>query len=293
MIEIVSVGSSSAGNSYIIRAGEAVLLLDAGLSARKIVSALDDCGLSPEDVDAVLITHEHIDHVRSIRAIAGKCCNAEVYASSGTIAGCDNFCYVPEERLNIVCRGDSFIVSGKDSEAKSPMVRCFALSHDAREPIGYSIICDGEQLTVVTDTGIITDEIFGEMKTADMLVFEANHEEQMLMYGPYPYNVKQRIKSDYGHLSNVTAGEILASLIRERLDACKEASEEEGPAYNTAPEIMLAHLSDKNNTPYQARLTIEDILHSNGYERDEHYSLSIAAREGLTGMKTRKPDSDE
>ena len=260
-MRIVSIGSSSSGNSYIVQAGSKNLLVDVGLSATKIINALETCGIEPEQVDAVLVTHEHIDHVRSVRAIAKKCPNADFYASRGTVAGCSNFEHVPESRLEIVKRHD--IIEFGDATA-----RVFGLSHDANEPLGYSIIADGEQLTIVTDTGVITDEIYHEMRSADVLVMEANHEVDMLMFGDYPYNVKMRIKSDLGHLSNVSTGEVLARLLAERV--------------NKEPlTIMLAHLSDKNNTPYNARVTVEDILREHGYKRDVDYYLCIAAKEGL------------
>ena len=259
-MRLVSIGSSSSGNSYIIQAGGKNILLDVGLSATKILKALESCNISADDVDAVLVTHEHIDHVKSIRKIAKECSNARFFASRGTVQSCDNFGYVSPERITYVKRGDNV-------EIENVSVHCFALSHDACEPIGYSIVAEDEQLTVVTDTGVITDEIYQEMRTADILVLEANHEENMLMYGDYPYPVKMRIKSDFGHLSNVYTGELLARLLPDRT--------------GEALTVMLAHLSDKNNTPYQARMTIEDILRENGYARDEDYYLSIAAKEGL------------
>ena len=262
ILEIISIGSSSSGNSYIVKAGSKNLLLDVGLSAVKIMNALEECGLAPEDIDAVLITHEHVDHVKSVRTIAKKCPEALFYASRGTIAGCTNFQYVEEPRLRVVKRRDVV-------ELGDVSVRCFGLSHDANEPIGYSIVAGGEQITVVTDTGVITEEIYGEMRRADVLVIEANHEEDILMYGDYPYAIKMRIKSDVGHLNNIYAGEMLARLLADR-------------ASRAPLTIMLAHLSDKNNTPYQARMTIEDILREHGYERDEDYFLTIAAKEGLT-----------
>lgn len=262
-MEIVSIGSSSSGNSYIVKVGSANFILDVGLSAKKIVSAIEKVGLSVEDIDAVFITHEHIDHVRSIRAIAKKCSEAKFYMSRGTYNNCDSASEIGD-RVVFVSAGE--VVCIKDAQ-----VRCFALSHDAAEPVGYSFIESGKQLSVVTDTGIVTEGIFSEIRSADYLVFESNHEENLLMMGEYPYSVKMRIKSDYGHLSNVAAGETLSRLLE-----CRKTDRE--------LNIMLAHLSDKNNTPYQARLTIEDILRQNGYNRDEHYILSIAAKEGLTEL---------
>ena len=263
-MRVVSIGSSSSGNSYIVQAGSKNLLIDVGLAAVRITNALDSCSIDPEQIDAVLVTHEHIDHVKSVRAIAKKCPNADFYASRGTVRACSNFEHVPDNRLELIKRHDCI-------DMGDVQIRVFALSHDANEPIGFSVIADGEQLTIVTDTGIVTPEIYSEMRQADLLVMEANHEEGMLMYGDYPYSVKMRIKSDFGHLSNVSAGEVLARLIDER------------PGKEPLT-IMLAHLSDKNNTPYQARLTIEDILREHGYERDEDYYLSIAAKEGLTEL---------
>lgn len=261
-MEIISIGSSSSGNSYIIKAGSTNLLLDVGLSATKIITALRENSLEPEDIDAVLITHEHIDHVRSVRAISKKCPNAIFFASQGTVNGCDSFGSVDSERIRI-------IASQESADIGDARVRCFGLSHDAREPIGYSIIANDCQLTVVTDTGMITDEIYAEMLTANMLVFEANHEENLLMYGDYPYSVKMRIKSDVGHLSNVTSAEVLSRLLSEREEMLT---------------IMLAHLSDKNNTPYQARATIENILRECGYVCGADYNLCIALKEGCCNL---------
>ena len=263
-MQINSIGSSSSGNSYLIKAGGVNLLLDLGLSCSKILNAASELGIDAEDIDGVLITHEHIDHVRSVRAISKKCENAKIYASSGTIGNCSSFSDVDPDRVCCVKAGDEI-------DFGDVHVRCFSLSHDATEPIGYSFDDGESMLCVVTDTGIITDEIFDEIIKADILVFEANHEENLLMMGEYPYYVKMRIKSDLGHLSNVTAGEVLARVLAERESYSKL-------------EIMLAHLSEKNNTPEQARLTIEDILRENGFENDRDYKIQIALKEGITTL---------
>ena len=195
-IEVISIGSSSSGNSYIIKAGGRVILLDVGLTAKKIVGALTDNGLAPEDVDAVFVTHEHVDHVKSVRAVCRKCCNADFYATRGTIVGTANFAYVPDDRLHIVSAGDTLII-GETGEAqpedrKNVRVDVFEISHDAREPVSYAFTCGGEKLAVVTDTGIITDSIFEAIRDADKLVFESNHDEGLLMYGEYPSTPERR-----------------------------------------------------------------------------------------------------
>ena len=305
-IEVISIGSSSSGNSYIIKAGGRVILLDVGLTAKKIVGALSDNGLEPEDVDAVFITHEHTDHVKSVRAVCRKCCNADFYATRGTVLGTPNFAYVPDERLHIVRAGDALIIgetrengeagtTGETSHENRRNVRVdvFEISHDAREPVSYSFTCGGEKLAVVTDTGIITDSIFEAIRDADKLVFESNHDEGLLMYGEYPYPLKVRIKGDHGHLSNKYAGETLARILEGRREAPgKDAvnvvsgpngAPDSGLTNSTAPlEIMLAHLSFHNNAPYYARNTIVPILQENGFERDVDYTLTIAAKDEIT-----------
>lgn len=288
-IEVISIGSSSSGNSYIIKAGGRVILLDVGLTAKKIVGALTDNGLAPEDVDAVFVTHEHVDHVKSVRAVCRKCCNADFYATRGTIVGTANFAYVPDDRLHIVSAGDTLII-GETGEAqpedrKNVRVDVFEISHDAREPVSYAFTCGGEKLAVVTDTGIITDSIFEAIRDADKLVFESNHDEGLLMYGEYPYPVKMRIKSDHGHLSNKYAGETLAKLLENRKTMAAGMVHGPSEAGDRSPkplEIMLAHLSFHNNAPYYARNTIVPILKENGFEIYEDYTLTIAAKDETT-----------
>jgi len=265
-IEVVSIGSSSSGNSYIIMAGERTILLDVGLPAKKITGALEHLGTDPADVDAVLITHEHTDHVKSVRAVSRKCCNAVFYASRGTVSHTANFCYVPEERLHIVSAGDKIY----DGDLT---IGVFALSHDASEPVGFTIESGDEKAAVVTDTGIITDEIFDAVRDAGILVFESNHDVEMLMFGEYPYPLKVRIKGDQGHLSNEYAAGVLARIL-----ACRSGR-------GGAPlRIMLAHLSFHNNMPLFARRTVEDTLGEAGFIYGSDYVLDVAAREGLTFM---------
>ncbi len=288
-IEVISIGSSSSGNSYIIKTGGRVILLDVGLTAKKIVGALTDNGLAPEDVDAVFVTHEHVDHVKSVRAVCRKCCNADFYATRGTIVGTANFAYVPDDRLHIVSAGDTLIIGetgeSQPEDRKNVRVDVFEISHDAREPVSYAFTCGGEKLAVVTDTGIITDSIFEAISDADKLVFESNHDEGLLMYGEYPYPVKMRIKSDHGHLSNKYAGETLAKLLENRKTMAAGMVHGPSEAGDRSPrplEIMLAHLSFHNNAPYYARNTIVPILKENGFEMDEDYTLTIAAKDETT-----------
>ena len=273
-MEIVSAGSSSSGNSYIIIAGDQTIILDVGLPAKKIKAALGHLGCGPEDVGAVLITHEHTDHVKSVRAISRCCVNAGFYASRGTVFSAQNFCHVPDERIHLMSSGDSAVLESCADEDGGVVIRSFSLSHDAAEPLGFSIEAGGEKLAVVTDSGIITDEIFEAVKDADQLVFEANHDEEMLMFGEYPYPVKVRIKGEKGHLSNDYAGDVLAYILADR--KVRQAQE--------PLRIMLAHLSFHNNAPLFARQTVEDALVTAGFHKGEDYLLDVAAKEGITFM---------
>ena len=268
MIDIISVGSSSSGNSYIIMTEDRTVLMDAGLPAKTIIGALGQLGRDPADVDAVLITHEHADHVKSVRAISRKCCNAFFYASRGTVESTDSFRHVPQDRVILLSAGEIVRLDNDDDIE----IAAFPLSHDAAEPLGFTVTSGGEKLAVVTDTGVISDEIYAAIYDADLIVFEANHDVDMLMFGEYPYAVKVRIKSDKGHLSNDYAGDVLASILSDR-----KASRVQRPL-----RIMLAHLSFHNNAPLFARQTVEDALGAAGFHKGADYTLEVAAREGLT-----------
>ena len=275
-LETVSVGSSSSGNSYIIMTDSCRLIVDVGLPAKKIVGALNELGCDPCDVDAVLVTHEHTDHVKSVRAISRECKKSVFVASRGTIDAAPCFEHVEDERLRCIKSGESIRVG----ENEDVLLTAFALSHDCMEPISYTVTAGGEKLAIVTDTGIVTDEMYEEIYDADYLVLEANHDTDMLMYGEYPYMLKMRIKSDEGHLSNEYAGDLLARILNDRKGSGK------------ALAVMLAHLSFHNNAPIFAGQTIEDTLRSRGFEKGLDYTMEIAAKDGVTFMNPQRGKQD-
>lgn len=172
-LAIQSIGSSSSGNSYLITDGTTHLLLDVGLSGKNIRAALADANISEDAVSGILVTHEHVDHVKSIRMMSRICENAEVIASRGTAHNCDKFQYVPEDRLRYFSAQD-------ETRIGDIQIKGFALSHDASEPLGFSFRKDNTKITVVTDTGTVTDEIYEEIRTSDVLVMEANHELSLI-----------------------------------------------------------------------------------------------------------------
>ena len=255
-----SFSSDSSGNSYLIKNENTAILLDCGISCKKIVEGLRENDIDTIDVDGILITHEHVDHVKSVATLSAKTDGATVYLSEGTKNSIDTskFC----DMCRVVKAGDEFEIGGI-------MVKVFNLSHDAKEPIGYSFK-DGEgKLSVVTDTGIITEEIFEEIKDSDMLVMEANHEVNILRMGDYPYPVKQRILGEEGHLSNETAGHFIARFVKEQ-------------AKEKVPKVLLAHMSQKNNTPIQAYLTIRNILEEEGLHLDKDLEMQVLYKDKIS-----------
>lgn len=276
---ILSIGSSSSGNSYLIRSKSTDIVLDVGLAARTILHALESSGVKPDTVRSILVTHEHVDHVKSLRAVAKACRNASVISTKGTMEACDRFEYVEADRLRRIAAQDEFAVGDIG-------VKAFSLSHDAAEPVSYSFTCGETKLVVVTDTGTVTDEIFDEMKDADLLVLEANHEVSVLQMGPYPYPLKRRILSDHGHLSNIAAGESMIRMLEHRIDTGRAGvpTAARGGMVNARPRVMLAHLSTTNNTPETAGLTVRNLLEEQEFYRGIDYDLGIAAKSDPTGF---------
>ena len=226
--------SSSSGNCYYIKSETTQLLVDVGISASRIVSSLETLGEKPAEISAVFLTHEHVDHVKSVSAFHKKAPDAWFIASEGTAAGL-------EPKAADAIAEKLVTISPENCDLM-----------DAAQPTAYTFEKDGKKIAIVTDTGCVTEEVYDAMKDADLLVLEANHEENILLYGRYPYPVKRRILSDVGHLSNETAGRCLVQLLREP-DRCK------------VPRVFLAHLSRENNTPQQAFLTVRNVLEEADY----------------------------
>ena len=268
-IGIVSIGSSSSGNSYIVTNGNTYIILDAGISGRRTKAALQEYSITPEAVSAICVTHEHVDHIGNLHVIAGVCAEAEILMTEGTYNGwvAGKKQRVDESRIGIVDTEHEFDIG-------DITVRTFSLSHDAREPIGYTFLSGGMQLSVVTDTGIITQEIHDEISSADLLVMEANHEVEILQVGNYPYVTKRRILSELGHLSNVAAGYALSDVIEYR-----KSNGVQNPL-----RIMLAHISANNNTPHNALLTVKSIFAEKGFRENIDYTLAFAPEKEQSGF---------
>lgn len=255
-ISFRSFASSSSGNCGFVKSENAQFLVDVGVSGKKIIESLDEAESNLENIDGIFLTHEHIDHVKSIRMISKKAKNAKVYASRGTFSKIDDL--VPDSK-KVVIENNSLL------KISDVVISSFSLSHDAKEPLGYAFAKEDKKLSIVTDTGCVTEEIFSHMRDSDIIVLEANHEENILRMGRYPFQTQQRILSDKGHLSNVSTGECMCRVIRETPKA--------------QPTFVLAHMSSENNTPKQAYLTIRNILMENGYYMDKDFKLDILKKD--------------
>lgn len=254
-IGFCSFASGSSGNCYLVKSDTSALLIDAGISGKKIFQGLADTDTAPEDVSGILITHEHIDHVKSLPIVTKKLPNIYAYANEATWAGIER--PVVAEKQRTFRTGEDFTVDGFQ-------IRPFAIPHDAAEPVGFSICFGGRQISIVTDVGCITNAIFDEIIDADLLVLEANHEEEILLMGSYPYPLKRRILGEKGHLSNVSAGECLCELV-----AAKPKKR----------RILLGHLSRENNDPSVALLAVKNALIEKNIIPGGDLKLEVAMRD--------------
>lgn len=256
MLELCTLASGSSGNSLLVTDGRTHVLVDAGISCRRICTGLKELGVEPTELAGVLITHEHSDHISGLTTLT-KQLRLPVYASPGTGR---QLCYriaFLEELLRPVAPGEGFSVGGLAIES-------FPTSHDAAESVGYALSAGGRKAAVVTDLGYVTGAVLRGIRGADLLVAEANHDVEWVQSGPYPYHLKARILGDRGHLSN-EAGAELAALAAE----------------SGTRAVVLAHLSRENNTPARAWETAARRLRSMGCEPNLDLSLTVAPRSGL------------
>ncbi len=239
-LKFCAIASGSTGNCYFIQSKETLLLIDVGISGKKIIEGLADIGIHPEDLKGILLTHEHVDHSKSVRIMMKKSSNASLYTNIGTWGFVKD--KVAEDRQVLFQTGQWFTVGDID-------IHPFALCHDAEDPVGFTLCHGGKTVTILTDTGCITPSIVHAGQDADLLVLEANHDEEILKFCSYPYEIKKRILSDRGHLSNEAAADFLCQIMKKK----------EKPR-----QVLLAHLSKENNTPHIARLTVENKLEQEG-----------------------------
>ncbi len=236
MIRFASLGSGSEGNGLLVEVDGTRLLLDCGFALKDVVCRLARLGVPPEGLDGILVTHEHDDHAGGVGPLARKL-GIPVYITWGTLAAIGG-ARAKLPRTELIDSHTPFAVGGIE-------VHPYPVPHDAREPAQY-VFSDGQRrLGVLTDVGCSTPHIVEMLSGLDALVLECNHDEDMLMSGPYPASLKQRISSRHGHLANQAAAHLVAALDCTRLQ-----------------HFVAAHLSQQNNTPELARNAMAQALNT-------------------------------
>jgi len=256
--------SGSTGNSIYVETDDAKVLIDAGVSGKQILAAMDEIGVTADDLDALLVTHEHSDHVRGVGVMARKF-NLPVFTTEGTWVGMEKYVGdISVTQQNLFQAGDSLSFG-------SLKIEPFAISHDAKEPVGFCFYNGETKLALATDLGYVSDRVKQAISGADAYIFESNHDVEMLRIGPYPWNVKKRILGDKGHLSNETAGDVLTEVLG-----------------GNSKDVYLAHLSPDNNMPEIAEITVRGILNQHGIQVGQDVVLHDTYRDKPTPIKSIK-----
>jgi phosphoribosyl 1,2-cyclic phosphodiesterase len=247
-----SLYSGSSGNSIFTGSERTRVLIDAGLTGKSIISALENIGENPSELNGILVTHEHIDHTKAI-GILSRRFNLPVYANAKTWQAMQaNIGKISESNIMVFDR--PFTIGDLE-------VSTFRVPHDAAACVGYTISDGKKSVSVATDMGVFTEEIRLGIKDSDLILLESNHDIEMVKFGPYPYPLKRRILGELGHLSNVDSGLAALELLR-----------------NGKKKIVLGHLSGTNNVPELAYKTVENILIEGGLKMGADVDLSLASR---------------
>ena len=261
-MKIVLFASGSTGNCTLVSEGDTHILIDAGISARRIRTGLQEQGLTMNDVDGVLITHEHSDHIRGLTVLLRRE-SAPVYALPAVVAELRR--QMPEH-AHLLCE----IVPDGTFTLGAMSVTPFCTLHDAAGSCGYRLEGEGS-FGFCTDLGVVTDTVRAALCGVDCAVIEANHDPELLRTGPYPVYLKRRIASDHGHLSNEGAGALAVYL-----------------AENGAQQLILGHLSRENNTPRTALETVSLALAAAGFQPGTQPELYAAPAETTLALTAGK-----
>lgn len=257
MARFCSLFSSSSGNCSYVGQPDGGILIDVGVSAKRTAETLDCIGVDIGSVGAIFVTHEHSDHIQGIRVLASKH-NIPVYASAGTLEAL-------AENGTLSGKFPAEIIPEQGIEINGMFIRPFHTPHDSRESLGYTVeTADGNRIAVATDIGKITDEVLNNITCCQLVMLESNHDVRMLQNNPnYPYQLKRRILSDRGHLSNDVCAKTAADLIE-----------------SGTTRLILGHLSKENNMPELAYQSTYSALCTKGMEEGSDYILRVAG----TGM---------
>ena len=255
-----SLYSGSSGNSIFVSGEKSKILVDVGMPGKKIDEALIKIGENPSDIDGIFITHEHSDHIKGVGILSRKY-DIPIYANDKTWSAMEkSLGKIKEHNIKIMDRRSTVDIG--DLSIKS-----FVIPHDAISPVGYTICNKEKRVSIATDFGVFTEEIFDNIKDSAAILLECNHDVSMLKYGPYPYNLKRRILSEVGHLSNDDCGNALVSLAK----------------HGIGKNILLGHLSNTNNQPDLALQTVLNIIQENGLKEGQDINIAMADRNNPSG----------
>jgi len=256
MARFYSLFSGSKGNASVVRSGSNSLLIDAGVSCKQIITALEAYNISNESISGILITHSHIDHIKGLRVLCKKL-NAKVYATEETMSTLLECGHISDKSF-----GGIFCENAENIGSFS--VNAFPTDHDAEGSCGFRIETPEERVcSICTDLGHITDDVHNSVIGSDLVLLESNYDPVMLKNGPYPFYLKSRIAGADGHLSNISCAEEALRLVDKG-----------------TTRIVLGHLSQENNTPYLAERTVRK--HIDGkYHCGTDYLLYVAGQYGL------------
>ena len=245
-MEFCALASGSSGNCFYVKERDSAILIDAGILAKQILERLNSIKQTPEGIKGIFVTHEHIDHIRGIDVFASKY-NIPIYVTKDTARA--SFICRDEELLNLIKNDEIINIAGLKIEA-------FSKSHDAADPVSYSIEKKDKRLAVITDIGFACENVIDHVSCSHSVILESNHDAKMLENGPYPAYLKKRIASDKGHISNYNAALLVLQHGSKKLS-----------------NVMLSHLSQNNNTPELALKTFELIKERNDLKPKIHLSL--------------------
>ncbi len=253
-VEFCSIASGSSGNCIYVGTKHTRILIDAGVSGKRITQGLAELSTKGEQIDALFITHEHLDHIKGAGILSRKF-DIPIYATMGTWEAME------QQIGRIHPQNKRFVYQGETCVINDICIKPFEIPHDAAEPVGYRISAEKTSVAIATDIGHVTDCVRENISGCKLILLEANHDEEMVRKGSYPWHLKQRILGEKGHLSNKTAGALLAEIMSGETE-----------------RVFLGHLSEENNTPYLAYDTVENVLNENKIKVGTYLKMDMALR---------------
>ena len=254
-IKFCSLSSGSSGNCQYIETNKSKILVDAGFSGKRIEALLQSIEVDPRSIDGILVTHEHIDHIRGVGVLSRRY-DIPIYANESTWQAMTPIIKeVKSHNIKLFDTNKNFDLNDLD-------IYPFMVSHDSIEPVGYIINYKNKKISIITDTGWVNNTTKSLLKNSDLYFLESNHDIRMLREGSYPWSLKKRIMSSKGHLSNDDAGMILGDILS-----------------GFGETVLLAHLSKDNNRPEIAYNTVSNFITSSGLDLDRDIKLALTYRD--------------